>query len=549
MLDRLSTRYANLLDGTYDCVDRIVLNAYFQFGQAPASFRLWWRSLRGSDEELDKAHLMRMAGRFARRVRAHAEAHQIPVVDCAAEERKHVFAEQYLPTDPDFVGVFVILVGRAPVWDVQQTKSGTIVNIQRKTQYVKHYYFHILDPDWGHVTIRISGHPPFGAQVILNGHDYVACQARRAGIRFQKEDNCFTDVTDAAQLAQLADTLRTPDVVGSLRQVCERWIYSSCPCFALDAEEQVRSNFHYDYSVYQAEYSRNLLFRHGSQLEQLFQGLVDRTRSWLDVKRVQTIFGRKRRPYRHGQRRAQPRFEVVVERPVYDLTVFKLHFGKLTVKLYTKGERVLRSEAIVHNTKALHCGRSLPKFPQVVTELAGILQHFLDALDCVDSAFIADDTFDQLTQPGYVGQTRVAGVDLSKPRMRAVIQAVLALAAAPKGFFAAAVAAQVRTIRGLNAEAYRARHAAYDLKKLRGKNWVRTVGKSRSYEVVPEGLQAMTAILVLRDKVIKPVLAASAKPIQTDPPERLTPLDALYRTLQGDMCQLLQFLGIAVQTA
>ena len=28
----------------------------------------------------------------------------------------------------------------------------------------------------------MSGHPPFGAQVILNGHDYVACQARRAGV-------------------------------------------------------------------------------------------------------------------------------------------------------------------------------------------------------------------------------------------------------------------------------------------------------------------------------------------------------------------------------
>ena len=234
---------------------------------------------------------------------------------------------------------------------------------------------------------------------------------------------------------------------------------------------------------------------------------------------------------------------------MYDLTVFKLHFGKLTVKLYTKGERVLRSEAIVHNSKALHCGRSLPKFPEVVAELAGILQRFLDALDCVDSAFIADDAFDQLTQPGCVGQTRVAGVNLDNPRMRAVIEAVLALAAAPKGFLVAAVAAKVCEIRGLDTAAYRARHAAYDLKKLRGKHWVRTIDKSRSYEVVPEGVQAMTAILVLRDKVIKPLLAATAKPSQTDPPERLTPLDALYHTLQDTMCQLFQLLGIAVQTA
>ena len=33
---------------------------------------------------------------------------------------------------------------------------------------------------------------------------------------------------------------------------------------------------------------------------------------------------------------------------MYDLTIFKLHCGKLTLKIYTKGERVLRVEAIAH---------------------------------------------------------------------------------------------------------------------------------------------------------------------------------------------------------
>ena len=37
--------------------------------------------------------------------------------------------------------------------------------------YVNHYSFHILDPDWGHLTIKISGHPSFAAQVMLNGHE------------------------------------------------------------------------------------------------------------------------------------------------------------------------------------------------------------------------------------------------------------------------------------------------------------------------------------------------------------------------------------------
>jgi len=33
-----------------------------------------------------------------------------------------------------------------------------------------------------------------------------------------------------------------------LRQLCERWIYSTCLCFALDLEEQEKSRFQYQYS-------------------------------------------------------------------------------------------------------------------------------------------------------------------------------------------------------------------------------------------------------------------------------------------------------------
>ena len=65
MTDELSERYGQLLAGSYDCVDRIVLNAYNTLCYSPGGFRHWWRQLMdGSDAELDNAHLMRMAGRF-----------------------------------------------------------------------------------------------------------------------------------------------------------------------------------------------------------------------------------------------------------------------------------------------------------------------------------------------------------------------------------------------------------------------------------------------------------------------------------------------------
>ena len=69
-LDEYSEYYADLLDNTYDCVDRIVLNAYFCMGQGAGGFRIWWRQWMGSDDDLDNTHLMRMAGRFSQIGRA-----------------------------------------------------------------------------------------------------------------------------------------------------------------------------------------------------------------------------------------------------------------------------------------------------------------------------------------------------------------------------------------------------------------------------------------------------------------------------------------------
>ena len=151
--DELSDRYGDLLTGSYDCVDRIVLNAYYPLGHSPGGFRVWWRRLHDdSDDELDNAHLMRLAGRFARRVRAFAAASGIPVIECTRGERKHLIAEEYLRTHSVGPGVFMILVARAPatVRDVRRSADGRVIGaIAKKTSHVNHYSFHIMDPGLG----------------------------------------------------------------------------------------------------------------------------------------------------------------------------------------------------------------------------------------------------------------------------------------------------------------------------------------------------------------------------------------------------------------
>ena len=123
--DEFCKYYQGLLSEKYDCVDRLVMNAYFIAAQSPGGFRLWWRRLMGNDDTLDNAHLMRLAGKFSRRTHAYASKNKIPIIVCPQGERKHEIAEKYLPQGPAFQGVFCILIGRAPapIFDVRKFEN------------------------------------------------------------------------------------------------------------------------------------------------------------------------------------------------------------------------------------------------------------------------------------------------------------------------------------------------------------------------------------------------------------------------------------------
>jgi hypothetical protein len=543
----LRERYRDLLHGSYDCVDRIVLNAYFSVAHSPGGFRVWWRRLHGgSDAALDNAHLMRTAGRFSRRVRAWAKANDVPVVDCKAGEHKHLIAEEYLADHAVGPGIFMVLVARAPatIWEVTRSARGVIVKLEKKRAFVNHYSFHIVDPVFGHVTIKMSGHPPFPAQVILNGHEYVACQADTAGIVFGKEGNCFTRVPDPAGLAGIADTLSRKETTGRLGQVCNRWIYSACLCSGLGSDEQSASGFRYDYSIYQLEFSRNLLFQSGREVEAVFDRIVDRSRTRLDVRQLRTLFGQKQRPRQRSNGELSPRQAVVIETPSFGLTVFKVHFGLLTLKAYSKGEHVLRFEAIVHNTRQLRCGRALERFPEIVSRLTAMLERFTTLLDCVDAAFLPGEILDELPRPSRLGATRVGGIDLNKTRVRAALAGVVALAAAPEGFTVAELTEKVHSMTGRSAAGYSTRQAAYDIRKLRAKALLTKSARSRRYHVPAEAARTITALSVLRKHVVDPILAGVRSPRQGRKPSTWTTVDRDYESLRVDMQTLFGHLGI-----
>ena len=457
--DSLTKHYQPLLEGVYDCIDRIVLNGYGPMLLVPGGVRKWYRIMNGSDEDMSDGSMMRYAGRFSRRVQSYCKKENIPFVYFPTGERKHTEAELLKPRDRSFTGIFAVFVSRAPslLWEVKQFKSGSIdIRRKKKRSLVNHYYFHIMDKEWGHITIRMCAHPPFSCNIILNGHEWVKRQQDYSNLQATKEGNCFTSYNNGEKLSQIADTLKFN---GQFEQICQRWVYS-CLWFVMDKKQQQETGFCYKFSIYQIEYSRNLLFTRGRQMDLVYQKIIDHTRGRLNIKKLKTIFGKKNRTYNHKSTSPAP--EVRIETPDYNLTIFKIHFGRLTVKLYDKGERTLRAEVVVHNTKELKCKRGIESFEQIVEKLETIMGSFLSNLEYAHVATIDDETFEKISTPPQTGSNRLAGIDFSKKQTKLIAKGLLSLSVKPGGFTSKDLS---QVLKPLFNGHYSSRQASYQIKK------------------------------------------------------------------------------------
>lgn len=538
--DSLTEHYLPLLEGSYDCVDRIVLNAYCPMLLCGGGLRNWYRAMEGSDEQMSDATLMRYAGRFSRRVQAFCQQRGIPFIHFQCGERKHEEAEKLKPEDKSFTGIFAVFVSRAPslLWEVKRFENNSIdLRRKKKISLVNHYYFHIMDKEWGHITIRMCSHPPFSCNVMLNGHEWVERHDGYKKLEATKQGNCFISYTNGEKLTQIADTLKTK---GQLEQACQRWVYS-CLWFVMDSRQQQATGIYYNYSIYQIEYSRNLLFSRGRQMDTVYQKIIDLTRGRLDIKRLKMIFGKSRRPYNHKSTASAP--EVCIETPDYNLTIFKIHFGRLTVKLYDKGERTLRAEVVVHNTKDLKCKRGIDSFGEIVNKLETIMGSFLSNLDYAHLASIDDGTFDQITKPTEAGKKRLAGLDFNRERIKQVATVLLCLSIKPGGFTSMDLANQVRNRFGQD---YSNRNASYDLTKFRGKKLVHKLPGHIRYVLTSGGITTITAILCLLTKEAPALVSFVNSPWKEIEKEQLIDMDKHLVNIQKESKTIRELMGVKI---
>lgn len=205
---------------------------------------------------------------------------------------------------------------------------------------------------------------------------------------------------------------------------------------------------------------------------------------------------------------------------------------------------MLRVEVVVHNAKELRCGKLLEKLPVLLERMSGMLVRLLNTVQVAHISFLDKGAFERWSEPTTRGSRRLAGIDLNKARNRHVLDAVVELSTKPDGFTVGKVAVAVRERTGWGATRYSTRHAGYDLAKLHGKKLIRRPARSRCYVADPRGVRTMCAYLVLREKVIKPLLAGVVRPYGR-PPKTVSPLDQHYVKLREELHHTFDTIGLA----
>jgi hypothetical protein len=73
---------------------------------------------------------------------------------------------------------------------------------------------------------------------------------------------------------------------------------------------------------------------------------------------------------------------------------------------------------------------------------------------------------------------------------------------------------------------------------------VERIGPTRHYQATPAGLKAIAALVVLREKAIRPLLAAAQEIRPSRGAQNPTPLDRHYETVRAGMAGIFRELGV-----
>jgi hypothetical protein len=194
-----------------------------------------------------------------------------------------------------------------------------------------HYYFYFIDETLGLCYMRVPTWAPFRLQFYFNGHNWLASELKREGLPYSLMDNAFDAIDDFDAAQKLSDHLN----VDILHRILDHYAQLFCP--VMDTFEQ-----HYHWSIMQAEYATDIVFKEQAVLKSIYDDLIAMAIHTVKPDNIATFLGRKL----HGnyQQEMGNRYNVRLEG-----SRIKHSMGKCSIKMYDKYQIILRIETTVND--------------------------------------------------------------------------------------------------------------------------------------------------------------------------------------------------------
>ncbi len=189
-----------------------------------------------------------------------------------------------------------------------------------------HYYFYFIDEQVGLGYVRVPTWCPFRLQVYINGHNLLASELKQAGINYSMIDNAFDRLEDAVKAQELSDKIS----IEKLHRKLDEFAWQFCPVYK-------DFNLRYHWSVMQAEYATDIVFKKQEGLQQIYNELVATAIHTVRPENIATFLGHKLDPRYQGE--VGNNYNVRIEG-----SRIKHTMGTVSIKMYDKFSKILRIE-------------------------------------------------------------------------------------------------------------------------------------------------------------------------------------------------------------
>jgi len=486
-----------------ECIDRLYLCGYVKMLQQPNQLA-YFLGVHRKNPLPSPALLGQMTKRFIAAIKEFAFFNRIPIVQFTADQRKDDIARKQFARFGGREGV--VFIGVAQEYDrafrskPRRRKDGSVrwFDFFRSSVAVNHYYFYILDRDWGPGFIKFSTYVPFGVRVCLNGHEWVKQQLSQQGIGFQPLDNGFLTCEEPKALQEICDSLGPDDVNLFFRRWLARLPY---PFTRKDSA----AGYTYSLSIWQMEFSLTQVFRRPLAGRQFFEEVIRENLDLGRPDRIQLLFDR--RVVRTGPHPTPSSFRTrVVQHGVQPKLSVEYKYSRL--KQYFKEGRALRTETVINNPNDLGIRKSLPNLPYLRTVMRNINRRLIALERTSQNCVIGVRTFESIVLPSVAhdGQ-RVPGLRFGEPRVMAILAALCHFLPTPDGCTNRTLRERVGALHDPGPAGYTAGRMTYDLRRLRLKGLVHRIPGKNKYVLTPIGRRVALFFSKTYARILRPGLA------------------------------------------